>query len=287
VWLFGLALVALFSTGQMGGLAPIARRVLPPVDWLEFVRTLVVTRNPIEALGQPAILDYFSFVLGLADLSTAEWLPRLAVLFSVTLLLLTLALLLDGTMIATAHRAYSREGDVPFTQALRAGWQNILHLFLLASVPATPILVTMISLAISLFSIMGANNSGNLSDDATVQATFIALGAAVLILIPAGLFTLVFETLRHFANRACVIEGRRFFKAYGRAWHVLRHNPEDFILVFLVRVVVGGAVGAVLTVPGFFLVGVPLVWLSNAALKAFFSILWTLTWVDASSADLS
>lgn len=282
LWLWPIALVVGLATGQAGGLGTLARPLLPSIDPILALTTYLETNDPIAALAQPGVVDVLSTLLRLSEMTLGELAPWLAALFGTTLFLLTVALVLDGTMIAAAARAHTGE-PVTLGGALREGWSKAWRLFLIASVPATPVLVTMISLAIALGSFLTALNQGALTQEAATRATTITLVIAGGLLVPFGLVTLVFETLRHFANRSAVLEGTRFFNAYRRAWQVLRTRPAPFIVMLLIRVVVAGAVGTLLFLPGLFLLGVPIIWLVNSALKAYFATAWTVLWQDVSA----
>ncbi|NDJ33578.1 MAG: hypothetical protein GYB64_02850 [Chloroflexi bacterium] len=276
-----VGIVIVLVTGQGGGLLTLARPLLPQIDALAVLLILAQGGDLNEVLAQPGITQILEGIVQLSSLTFAQIFPLLIAIFSVALLGLTIALLADGTLIAAAD-SFDQKDQVSLREALQRGWRNGWNLFLLASVPATPVLVTMISLAISLLAFLTARQTGNLTQEAALEGGLISLGVAVLLLIPFGLVTLVFETLRTLANRACLLEGYRFLEAYRRAWQVVKGEPGLIVLMFITRSFFAGIISTALVLPGLIVFCVPLLWVVNGAAKTYFGLMWTLTWNTAS-----
>jgi hypothetical protein len=104
---------------------------------------------------------------------------------------------------------------------------------------------------------------------------WLILGSLTCVALP---LVLALNLLRTFANRACMLEGRGVFPAYGRGFSVLVDNFGSALLLFLIQVAIGIALGLVLLLPALCCLFWPLLILVQGASAAFFSTMWTLAW---------
>ena len=113
-----------------------------------------------------------------------------------------------------------------------------------------------------------------------VMAPNIALFAGLAcIIVPIAL---VLGLLRTFANRACMIEDLGVFAAYKRGWEVMTANLGEAIVLFLIQIGIGIAIGLLMILPGLLMALCCILWplllLIRGAISAYFSTLWTLAW---------
>jgi hypothetical protein len=107
----------------------------------------------------------------------------------------------------------------------------------------------------------------------------VILAALACILLPLALLLSLLQTL---ANRACILEDLGVFASYRRGIAVLLENIGPALVLFLIQIAIGIAVGIAMFIPGILIllccVLWPLLLLINGAKTAYFSTLWTLAW---------
>jgi hypothetical protein len=101
------------------------------------------------------------------------------------------------------------------------------------------------------------------------------VGAFTCVALP---LVLILNLLRTFANRACMLEGCGVFAAYGRGFRVLVENIGSALLMALIQVGLGIAMGLVLLLPALCCLLWPLLLLVQGTAAACFSTMWTLAW---------
>jgi hypothetical protein len=103
-------------------------------------------------------------------------------------------------------------------------------------------------------------------------------------LILAGLtcaalpLALVLNTLRTFANRACMLEDCGVLAAYGRGFKVLAEHIGPALILLLLQVAIGFALLLILLLPALCCLFWPLLILVQGTAMAFTSSVWTLAW---------
>jgi hypothetical protein len=75
-----------------------------------------------------------------------------------------------------------------------------------------------------------------------------------------------------------MLEGQGVFAAYKRGFEVLVDNIGAALLLFLIQVAIGIALGLILLLPALCCLLWPLLLLVQGVAAAFFSTMWTLAW---------
>jgi hypothetical protein len=205
----------------------------------------------------------------------AVFLIMLAVLVGLTLWVVST--LARGGLIAGVD-AITTGAISSFGQAFRAGWHKGWHLLGIGLIPALPSLVIfvigllMAGVAFGLTEIFGRGRM--------VLGPNIALFAGLAcIIIPIAL---VLNLLRTFANRACMIEDLGVWASYKRGWEILTAHLGEAIVLFLIQIGIGIAIGLLMLLPGILMALCCILWpvllIIQGAISAYFSTLWTLAW---------
>jgi hypothetical protein len=171
-------------------------------------------------------------------------------------------------------------GTSSFGEAFGAAWRKGWRLVGIAIIPAIPGLFLAV---VVLFSVLSMVGLGSLVDPDIVEAPLagisILLVALACILIPIAIVLGLAQT---FANLACMIEDLNVFESYRRGLSVLLDNLGSAVVLFLIQIAVGIAIGILLIVPGLILCLCCLLWpillLIRGAIAAYFSTMWTLAW---------
>jgi len=153
-----------------------------------------------------------------------------------------------GGLIAGVQQI-EEEGTTSLGSAWRIGVSRFWTLFgigILASIPFLILLIAGIVVLIVMFA-----GSGFAFDSSEAMG---GLGIATSILC-GGVFccgmiilALILEQIRIYAERAAVLEGLGWIEAFGRGWEVLKTNLGPTILFWLIFLVIGFALGAVIFV---------------------------------------
>lgn len=176
--------------------------------------------------------------------------------------------------------AIENGGNPSFGDSWRAGWNRAGSLLGISLIPAIPGLILF---AVGAASFVTAGGLGMIFGGEVgmpVGAGLLSvLGLLACIAFPFGL---VLGLLRTFAERACMIEGLSTIDSYRRGVDVLMANLGNAVILFLIQIGIGIAIGLLLILPGLvaalcFLFW-PLIWLVNGAIAAYFSGVWTLAW---------
>jgi hypothetical protein len=193
------------------------------------------------------------------------------------LVLWVISTLAQGGLIASVD-TIAAGGSSSFGAAFRAGWQKGWRLVGIGIIPAIPALLLLVSgLALGLmFGLAGPGPRANVALGGGIALIFLAL-ACVLIPLAVAL-----GLLHTFAIRACMLEDLGVLAAYRRGWQVLIANIGEAIVLALIQLGIGIAIGLLSAFPGVFLALCCLLWpillLLRGAIAAYFSTLWTLAW---------
>jgi hypothetical protein len=169
-----------------------------------------------------------------------------------------------------------------FAIAWRKGW-TLLGIGILPAIPA--LLLFLVALGGAGVYLGWLQGLEGMNPVAAPRNVWLILGSLTCVALP---LVLALNLLRTFANRACMLEGRGVFPAYGRGFSVLVDNFGSALLLFLIQVVIGIGLGLVLLLPALCCLFWPLLILVQGASTAFFSTMWTLAWrkwVRTESAD--
>jgi hypothetical protein len=173
-------------------------------------------------------------------------------------------------------------GASSFKQAWSAGWQKGWRLLGIGLIPAIPGIV----LALVVAALAAAAIAGTQGLDPTALASAGAGMIMVLVctLCLVMLVSLVLSVLRVLANRACMLEDTGVFESYQRGWAVLRDNLGEGVLLVLIQIGISIGIGIVMIIPSLIMAIccflLPVLWVINGAVSAFFSTAWTLAWTQ-------
>ena len=159
-----------------------------------------------------------------------------------------------------------------FAAARQRGW-TLLGIGAFPAIPALILLLGALSAAFMYFDVPPVING--LDRFAGPRNVALVLGALTCAALP---LVIVLNVLRTFANRACVLEGCGVFAAYGRGLGVLGENIGSALILFLIQVGIGLAMGLALLLPALCCVLWPVLLLVQGAATSFFSTAWTLAW---------
>lgn len=168
-----------------------------------------------------------------------------------------------------------------FSQAWRAGWQKVWTLLGIGLLPAIPgfILFVVGLLALGAYGGIFALFGEEFAPMVGSAGLGVTIAVLACIVVP---IVLVLSILRHFAERACMLEDLGVVDAYRRGSSVLMANLGEAILLFLLQIAIFIVLGVLLFLPGLILVLCCLLWplllVVQGAISAFVSTLWTLAW---------
>jgi hypothetical protein len=174
-------------------------------------------------------------------------------------------------------------GRSTFSQAWSAGWQRIWTLLGIGLLPAIPTLILFVLGLIALVGYGGAFAFFGADFAAPFGAVGLGLTIAVLVcvIVPVAL---VLSILRHFAERACMLEDLGVIDSYRRGTSVLMANLGEAIILFLIQIAISIGLFFLLFLPGVIMILCCLLWplflAVQGAISAFVSALWTLAWRD-------
>jgi hypothetical protein len=103
-----------------------------------------------------------------------------------------------------------------------------------------------------------------------------------MVLCISVLFSIVLDILAGLAGRACMLEDKGVLESYGRGWEVLSNNFGSAFVLALIQIGISLGLGVLLCLPAAFLAIccflLPILWVINGAIQAYFSTVWTLAW---------
>jgi len=186
-----------------------------------------------------------------------------------------------GALIVGASAA-DRGETTGLRESFAAAWQRGWRLLGIGAFPAIPV----------LFLLLGALGAASMySGLPPVIDSLVQIGAPRNItVILAGLtfvalpLALVLNTLRTFANRACMLEDCGLVAAYGRGLGVLFENIGSALILLVIQVGIGIVLALSLLLPALCCLFWPLLLLVQGVSAAFFSTVWTLAWRQWSAA---
>jgi hypothetical protein len=205
----------------------------------------------------------------------------LALALTVGLALWVVSTIARGGLIAGASTIDAGAAS-SFSQAWSAGWRRgwtLLGIGILPAIPGVILLVMGLGTAGMLAGVYGYGLTGEGIAPLLLSGPAVILAALACILLPLALLLSLLQTL---ANRACILEDLGVFASYRRGIAVLLENIGPALVLFLIQIAIGIAVGIAMFIPGILIllccVLWPLLLLINGAKTAYFSTLWTLAW---------
>jgi hypothetical protein len=182
----------------------------------------------------------------------------LAILIGIALWVISV--MARGGLIAGVQQVED-ESSTSFLQAWRVGRKRFWTLFGISVLVALPILILTLILA-ALF-IAGLVATGVTAD--SVERPAAILGTLVPTLFCGGTFccglilvAIVLGQIQIYADRAAILEGLGWIDAFKRGWQVLKENIGPTLVLWLIFLVIGLVVGAVIAV-GLMAVALPFI----------------------------
>jgi hypothetical protein len=285
-YLSGLALLTLLATGSSGleGALIRSRLSMPELD-AEIFFNAIMAGDWSLVLTDPALIAIAEDLVNAVNTPPVRLLGLALQASVVILILLTLALIADGGMIdGAAH-------ENGFKKSTEIGIRKLGTLFVIASIPPLPLLLALALLLIALLAYRGLAEP---APDANIMLAILTVVWLILV-VPAGIVTAILEVIRHFANRACVVDNLPPLKAFRAGWATFQANLEDGLIIGIIQLLASALLSSLVTVIGtvsgllallipslaliLSLPGLLLILSINASRKAAFSILWTRTWM--------
>jgi len=167
-----------------------------------------------------------------------------------------LRLTAEAGLIDSASRLDAGQ-KVTFGEAMSAGWSKIWNMIALDLLLfGTVFLVMILFMALMAVTVGGsvaaavAGGAGSGQDFADLAGPLMALGGGLIGLICClicGLFILfvLISVITTFARRAIVLEDRGVIEAIKRAWHVIRANLGEVIILLILFLALGILVGII------------------------------------------
>jgi hypothetical protein len=219
--------------------------------------------------------------IGVPALTLAVVLVLLALALTVGIALWVVSTIARGGLIAGASTIDAGAAS-SFSQAWSAGWRKgwtLLGIGILPAIPGVILVVMGLGTAGMLAGVYGYGLTGGEIAPLLLSGPAVILAALACILLPIALLLSLLQTL---ANRACMLEDLGVFASYRRGINVLLQNIGPALVLFLIQIAIGIAVGIAMFIPGILIllccVLWPLLLLINGAKTAYFSTLWTLAW---------
>lgn len=179
-------------------------------------------------------------------------------------------------------------GPSSFSIAFRAGWNKIGTLVLIWLVAAIPSILIILVLSVMGFSYFSSGQGELLRDalrgenfERVMRAVFTNTGfllGILAVLCPLAIISLIMQAIAQFADRACVIEGKGLVDSFQRGFEVLRDHLGNAVAVYILQIVINGAVWLVVAIPGLCCLLWPFLWVVAGMSEAYFSTVWTLAW---------
>lgn len=199
----------------------------------------------------------------------------------VGLILWAIGAIAQGGLIAGVNNAEENEEDsTTFGQAWAAGWTRGWRLIGISLLPLLPILLFVgLSVAILVFS-FGITALSEESIGAILGSSFVVMLMCLFCLLTP--LWILFDVLRIFALRACMLDETGVFGSYGRGWTVFKTNLGPALVLLIIRFGIAIVLAMILFVPTIIMAVCCLLWplllLVNGAITAYFSAVWTLAW---------
>lgn len=166
--------------------------------------------------------------------------------FIIGIAIWVVSIIARGGLIAGVQQVED-EGSTTFGQAWRAGASRFWTLFGISVLTGLPVFILMI-VGLILFFVLVAGTVGAIDRAAEIGG---AIGGVALF-VCGGLFccgvvilAIVLDQIRKYAERAAILEGLGWIDAFKRGWDVLKANLGPTLVFWLIFLVIGLAVAAI------------------------------------------
>jgi len=182
--------------------------------------------------------------------------------FIIGIILWVVSIIARGGLIAGVQQV-EEEGETSFGRAWRAGASRFWSLFGIGALTSIPIvLVVLVGVAAVLIFVVGAGLAAEFTRLSTPAAILGALAPMFICGFPFLCLVVICGTIlnqiRVYAERAAVLEGMGWIDAFKRGWQVLKENLGPTVILWLIFMVIGILIGAVVA-GGIFAVVVPFI----------------------------
>ena len=162
------------------------------------------------------------------------------------IILWVLSIISRGALIAGVQQVED-EGQTSFGSAWRVGLSRFWTIFGVGFLAALPILIiVLVLIGVGIAVAVGAGY--NFTNDMSDRALGIIL-PALACLIPLACVTVVLAVvlgqIQLYAERAAILEGKGWIDAFKRGWQVLKTNLGPTIVFWLIFLVIGGVLLAI------------------------------------------
>jgi hypothetical protein len=213
--------------------------------------------------------------LGLPVVSMLVAFALVGIALTIALALWVVSTLARGALIAGASAADAGSAT-SFGEAFAMAWEKGWTLLGIGVFPAIPALVLLLgALGAATVYVSAPPVIDGLDPVAGPRNVWVILTALTCVALP---FMFGLNLLRTFANRACILDDCSVFAAYGRGFRVLVDNVGSALLLFLIQIGSGIALGLVLLLSALCCLLWPLLLLVQGTAAAYFSTMWTLAW---------
>lgn len=162
------------------------------------------------------------------------------------LFLWVLSIIGRGALIAGVQQVED-EGQTSFGSAWRVGLSRFWTIFGIGFLAALPILIiVLVLIGVGIAVAVGAGY--NFTNDVPERALGVIL-PALACLIPLACVTVVLAVvlaqIQLYAERAAILEGHGWIEAFKRGWQVLKTHLGPTIIFWLIFLLIGGALAAI------------------------------------------
>lgn len=175
------------------------------------------------------------------------------------IILWVLSIISRGALIAGVQQVED-EGQTSFGSAWRVGLSRFWTIFgvgFLAALPILIIVLVLIGVGIAVAVGAGYNFTNALSDRA-LGIILPALACLIPLACVTVVLAVVLSQIQLYAERAAILEGKGWIDAFKRGWQVLKTNLGPTIVFWLIFLVIGGVLAAIV-VGGIVALAVPAV----------------------------
>jgi hypothetical protein len=175
------------------------------------------------------------------------------------IILWVLSIISRGALIAGVQQVED-EGQTSFGSAWRVGLSRFWTIFGVGFLAALPILIiVLVLIGVGIAVAVGAGyNFTNAMSDRALGIILPALACLIPLACVTVVLAVVLSQIQLYAERAAILEGKGWIDAFKRGWQVLKTNLGPTIVFWLIFLVIGGVLAAIV-VGGIVALAVPAV----------------------------
>jgi hypothetical protein len=187
---------------------------------------------------------YYGFEVPPAIISLLVAIACVAILIGIALWVISV--MARGGLIAGVQQVEDK-GSTGFREAWRVGVKRFWTLFGISILTALPILILVVlGIAALVLLIIGTVGVFDTSEAAGITGIIASVLCGGTLCCGAILLAIVLDQIRVYAERAAILEGLGWIEAFKRGWQVLKENLGPTIILWVLFLLIGLAVGAVI-----------------------------------------